>query len=96
MIECVFIYRTYHIVSQGGLQFYLSEIGRQLVEAPLAAAKPPRGADKPYFSVQDLSWEVLLFFLMYPWKKPWGSFGLGKAVTHRNVFALGQTLFTHG
>ena len=35
MNECVFIYRTYHIVSQGGLQFYLSEIGRQLVEAPL-------------------------------------------------------------
>ena len=31
MNECVFIYRTYHIVSQGGLQFYLSEIGRQLV-----------------------------------------------------------------
>ena len=21
-----------------------------------------------YFSVQELSWEVLLFFLMYPWK----------------------------
>ena len=35
---CVFIYRTYHIVSQGGLQFCLSEIGRQLVKAPLAAA----------------------------------------------------------
>ena len=34
--ESVFIYRTYHIVSQGGLQFYLSEIGRQLVKAPLA------------------------------------------------------------
>ena len=32
MNECVFIYRTYHIVSQGGLQFYLSEIGRQLVK----------------------------------------------------------------
>ena len=31
MNECVFIYRTYHIVSQGGLQFYLSEIGCQLV-----------------------------------------------------------------
>ena len=30
MNECVFIYRTYHIVSQGGLQFYLSEIGRQI------------------------------------------------------------------
>ena len=30
MNERVFIYRTYHIVSQGGLQFYLSEIGRQL------------------------------------------------------------------
>ena len=28
MNECVFIYRRYHIVSQGGLQFYLSEIGR--------------------------------------------------------------------
>ena len=38
MNECVFIYRTYHIVPQGGLQFYLSEIGRQLVKAPLAAA----------------------------------------------------------
>ena len=38
MNECVFIYCTYHIVSQGGLQFYLSEIGRQLVKAPLAAA----------------------------------------------------------
>ena len=25
MNECVFIYRTYHIVSQGGLQFYLSD-----------------------------------------------------------------------
>ena len=41
MNECVFIYRTYHIVSQGGLQLYLSEIGRQLVEAPLAAAISP-------------------------------------------------------
>ena len=41
MNECVFIYRTYHIVSQGGLQFYLSEIGRQRVEAPLAAAISP-------------------------------------------------------
>ena len=30
MNECVFIYRTYHIVSQGGLQFYFSEIRRQL------------------------------------------------------------------
>ena len=39
--ECVFIYRTYHIVSQSGLQFYLSEIGRQLVKAPLAAAISP-------------------------------------------------------
>ena len=39
--ECVFIYRTYHIVSRGGLQFYLSEIGRQLVKAPLAAAISP-------------------------------------------------------
>ena len=39
--ECVFIYCTYHIVSQGGLQFYLSEIGRQLVKAPLAAAISP-------------------------------------------------------
>ena len=41
MNECVFIYRTYHVVSQGGLQFYLSEIGRQLVKAPLAAAISP-------------------------------------------------------
>ena len=41
MNECVFIYRTYQIVSQGGLQFYLSEIGRQLVKAPLAAAISP-------------------------------------------------------
>ena len=41
MNECVFIYRTYHMVSRGGLQFYLSEIGRQLVEAPLAAAISP-------------------------------------------------------
>ena len=39
--ECVFIYRTYQIVSQGGLQFYLSEIGRQLVKGPLAAAISP-------------------------------------------------------
>ena len=39
--ECVFIYRTYHIVSQGGLQFFLSEIGRQLVKVPLAAAISP-------------------------------------------------------
>ena len=38
MNECVFIYRTYHIVSQGGLHFYLSEIERQVVKAPLAAA----------------------------------------------------------
>ena len=30
MNECVFIYRTYHIMSHGGLQFYYSEIGRQL------------------------------------------------------------------
>ena len=41
MNECVFIYRTYHIVSQCGLQFYLSEMGRQLVKAPLAAAISP-------------------------------------------------------
>ena len=26
-----FVYRTHHIVSQGGLQFYLSEIGRELL-----------------------------------------------------------------
>ena len=39
--ECVFIYRTYHVVSQGGLQFHLSEIGRQLVKAPLAVAISP-------------------------------------------------------
>ena len=39
--ECVFIYRTYRIVSQGGLQLYLSEIGRQLVKAPRAAAISP-------------------------------------------------------
>ena len=38
MNECVFIYRTYHILSQGGLQILLSEIERQLVKAPLAAA----------------------------------------------------------
>ena len=39
MNECVFIYRTYHILSHGGLQFLLlSEIERQLVKAPLAAA----------------------------------------------------------
>ena len=31
-------YRTYHISSQGGLQFLLSEIKRQLIKAPLAAA----------------------------------------------------------
>ena len=41
MNEFLFIYRTYHIVSQGGLQFYLCEIGRQLVKAPLAAAISP-------------------------------------------------------
>ena len=41
MNECVFIYRTNHIVSQGGLQFYSNEIGRQLVKAPLAAALSP-------------------------------------------------------
>ena len=41
MNECVFIYRTYHIVSQGGLQFYLSEIRRQLVKVPLAAVISP-------------------------------------------------------
>ena len=41
MNECVFIYRTYHIVSQGSLQFYLSEIGRQLAKAPLAAVISP-------------------------------------------------------
>ena len=34
----VFIYRTCHILSQGGLQFLLSEIERQLVKAPLGAA----------------------------------------------------------
>ena len=39
--ECVFIYRTYHIVSLGGLQFYLSEIGRQLAEAPLCTGEHP-------------------------------------------------------
>ena len=38
MNECVFIYRTYHILSQGGLQILLSEIERQLVKAPLAVA----------------------------------------------------------
>ena len=41
MNECVFIYRSYHIVSHSGLQFYLSEIGCQLVKAPLAAAISP-------------------------------------------------------
>ena len=39
MNECVFIHRTYHIVPQGGLQFYLSEIGRQLVNHELMILK---------------------------------------------------------
>ena len=35
MNECVSVYRTYHILSHGGLQFLLlSEIERQLVKAP--------------------------------------------------------------
>ena len=37
----VYLYTAHITVSQGGLQFYLSEIGRQLVEAPLAAAISP-------------------------------------------------------
>ena len=40
MNECVFIYRAYHIVSQGGLQFYLSEIGRQLVTSRCLKSHP--------------------------------------------------------
>ena len=39
--ECVFIYRTYHIMSHGGFRILLSEIERQLVKAPLAAAISP-------------------------------------------------------
>ena len=38
---CIYIPHIYNIVSQGGLQFYLSEIRRQLVKAPLAAAISP-------------------------------------------------------
>ena len=32
-----------------------------------------------------------LFFFMYPWKLPWGTFGLGKAgyCTHKNVHGYG-------
>ena len=37
----VYLYTAHITVSQGGLQFYLSEIRRQLVKAPLAAAISP-------------------------------------------------------
>ena len=60
MNECVFIYRTYHIVSQGGLQFYLSEIGRQLVEAPLAAAISPYLINS--LLITDLQTKIILFY----------------------------------
>ena len=38
MKECVFKYRTYHILFHGSVQFLLSEIERQLVKTPLAIA----------------------------------------------------------
>ena len=41
MNEWMCIYILHISVSQGGLQFCLSEIGRQLVKAPLAAAISP-------------------------------------------------------
>lgn len=66
------------------------------ISSALWLAKPPQGAEKPYFSVQELSRDVLLFFFMYPRKCSWGSSGLGKAITHKNVLVRGQTLFTHG
>ena len=37
----VYLYTAHITVSQGGLQFYLSEIGCQLVKAPLTAAISP-------------------------------------------------------
>ena len=43
MYECVFIYRTYHIMSHGGLQFsVLSEIGRQLIQGITINTLRPR------------------------------------------------------
>ena len=41
MNVCIYIPHLSHIMSQGGLQFYLSEIERQLVKAPLVAAISP-------------------------------------------------------
>ena len=41
MNEWMYLYTAHITVSLGGLQFYLSEIGRQLVKAPLAAAITP-------------------------------------------------------
>ena len=75
MNECLFIYRTYHIVSQGGLQFYLSEIGRQLVKAPLAAVispylispNHPTHAWNVQWNRAEQQPEIVLFAI--PWKK---------------------------
>ena len=41
IMNVYFIHRTYHIMSHGGFTVLLSEIGRQLVKAPLAAAISP-------------------------------------------------------
>ena len=54
MNECAFMYRTYHIVSQGGLQFYLNEIGHQLVKAPLAATISPEKGSSPIKPVKSI------------------------------------------
>ena len=38
------------------------------LRSALRLAKPSQGAVTPYSSVQELSWEVISFFLRYPWK----------------------------
>ena len=61
MNECVFIYRIYHIVSQGGLQFYLSEI-RQ-IQAPWSVSNPFKASRnfKYYISSQNQLESIWLY-----------------------------------
>ena len=43
----------------------------------------------------ELSWTIILFFLMYPWIFPQGSFTLGKSVLTKKLPPCGQQLFAH-
>ena len=58
MNECVFIYRTYHILFQGGLQFYC-EIERRLASASPSLPSPALTAHRVSPAVTVTSFLVI-------------------------------------